>query len=176
MEEIGLVQIYTGDGKGKTTAAVGQAIRAIGHNFDVCLIYFHKNSEERKHGEFPILEELGVKVRGFAERHPHFDEAVSQKKIRKECLKGVEFIKETLEEGSFDLVILDEIIISMRDGFLKEKELLEILEIKPERVELILTGRGVSEKLIEKADLVSEIKKIKHPYEEGMESRRGIEF
>lgn len=81
-----------------------------------------------------------------------------------------------MEERDFDLVILDEILISLRDGFLKEKEILEILEMKPKEVELILTGRGASKKLIEKADLVSEIKKIKHPYEENIGSRRGIEF
>ncbi len=176
MEEKGLIQIYTGDGKGKTTAAVGQTIRAIGHNLDVCLIYFHKNPKEQENGEFSVLEELGVKVKGFAKKHPHFNEEISRKQLRNECLKGVEFIKKTLKEEFFDLVVLDEIIISMRDDFLKEKEILEILETRPDGTELILTGRGASEKLIEKADLVSEVRKIKHPYEEGMGSRKGIEF
>lgn len=176
MEEKGLIQIYTGDGKGKTTAAVGQIIRAIGHDLDVCLVYFHKNPGELEYGEFAVLEKLGVKVKGFAEKHPHFNEEISRRQLRKKCLKGIEFIEKIFKGKSFDLVVLDEIIISMRDGFLKEKELLEILEIKPEKMELILTGREASERLIEKADLVSEVKKIKHPYDKGLESRRGIEF
>lgn len=176
MKETGLIQIYTGDGKGKTTAAVGQIVRAIGHDLNVCLAYFHKNPEEFEYGEFSVLEKLGVKVEGFAKKHPHFNEGISKKRMRDESLKGLEFIKKIFKEESFDLVVLDEIIISVRDGFLKEEELLEILEIKPEKTELILTGRRASERLIEKADLVTEVKKIKHPYDEGIGCRRGIEF
>lgn len=76
----------------------------------------------------------------------------------------------------YDILILDEIIISLRDGFLKEKEILDVLNSKPEKLELILTGRDATKKIIKKADLVSEIKKIKHPYDSGMKGRKGIEY
>lgn len=176
MLENGLIQIYTGDGKGKTTAAVGQAVRALGHGLDVCIIYFHKECEEWGYGEFDLLEEIGAKVKGFAEKHPHFFENVTQEKMCKECLKGVKYIEKIFEKDNFDMLIIDEIIISVRDGFLKEDKLLDLLDKKPEDMEVILTGRGATEKLIEKADLVSEIKKIKHPFDKGVGSREGIEF
>jgi cob(I)alamin adenosyltransferase len=173
--EKGLIEVYTGDGKGKTTAVIGLACRATGHNLKVCYIYFHKNPERWGYGEFKILEKIGVDVFGFAKEHPHFDK-VEKEKLREECLKGIEFIKKIYEEKKYDVIICDEILISLRDGFLEEEEIIKIMEEKPENVELILTGRYITKKIIEKADLVSEIKKIKHPYDKGIKSRKGIEF
>ncbi len=172
----GLIQIYTGDGKGKTTAAVGLAVRARGHNLRVCYIYFHKDPEKKAYGEFKLLEKFGVDVFGFARKHPHFSKDLAAEDVRRECLNGLEFIKKLYQEEKYDIVILDEIVISLRDGFLEEEEILEILEMKPEELELVLTGRGATEKIVEKADLVSEIKKIKHPYDSGMQGREGIEY
>ncbi len=172
----GLIQILSGDGKGKTTAAVGVAVRARGHNLRVCYIYFHKDPEKWEYGEFKILKELEVDVFGFARKHPHFCKDVVPEDIRRECLKGFEFIKKLYQENKYDILILDEINISLRDGFLKEEEVLDILNSKPENLELILTGRGASKRIIEKADLVSEVKNIKHPYDSGVEEREGIEY
>jgi cob(I)alamin adenosyltransferase len=173
--EKGLIEVYTGDGKGKTTVVIGLACRAIGHNLKVCYIYFHKNPERWGYGEFKILKKIGVDIFGFAKEHPHFDK-VEKEKLREECLKGIEFIKKIYEEKKYDVIICDEILISLRDGFLEEEEIIKIMEEKPENVELIFTGRYITEKIIEKADLVSEIKKIKHPYDKGIKSRKGIEF
>jgi len=173
--EKGLIEVYTGDGKGKTTAVIGLACRAIGHNLKVCFIYFHKNPERWGYGEFKILEKIGVDIFGFAKEHPHFDK-VEKEKLREECLKGIEFIKKIYKEKKYDVIICDEILISLRDGFLNEEEIIKIMEEKPKNVELVLTGRYITEKIIEKADLVSEIKKIKHPYDKGIKSREGIEF
>ena len=173
--EIGLIEVYTGDGKGKTTAVIGLACRAIGHNLKVCYIYFHKNPERWGYGEFKILEKIGIDVFGFAKEHPYFDK-VEKEKLREECLKGIEFIKKIYKEKKYDVLICDEILISLRDSFLKEEEIIKIMEEKPENVELVLTGRIATEKIIEKADLVSEIKKIKHPYDKGIKSREGIEY
>jgi len=173
--EKGLIEVYTGDGKGKTTAVIGLACRAIGHNLKVCYIYFHKNPERWGYGEFKILKKIGVDVFGFAKEHPHFDK-VEKEKLREECLKGIEFIKKIYEEKKYDVIICDEILISLRDGFLEEEEIIKIMEEKPENVELVLTGRYITEKIIEKEDLVSEIKKIEHPYDKGIKSRKGIEF
>jgi len=173
--EKGLIEVYTGDGKGKTTAVIGLACRAIGHNLKVCYIYFHKNPERWSYGEFKILEKIGIDVFGFAKEHPYFDK-VEKEKLREECLKGIKFIKKIYKEKKYDVIICDEILISLRDGFLKEEEIIKIMEKKPENVELVLTGRIATEKIIEKADLVSEIKKIKHPYDKGIKSREGIEY
>ncbi len=173
--EKGLIEVYTGDGKGKTSAVIGLVCRARGHNLKVCYIYFHKNPDKWGYGEFKILEKIGVDIFGFAKEHPHFDK-VEKEKLREECLKGIEFIKKIYKEKNYDIVVCDEILISLRDGFLKEEEIIEIMEEKPENVELILTGRTITEKIIEKADLVSEIKKIKHPYDKGIKARKGIEY
>lgn len=176
MRRKGLIQVYTGDGKGKTTAAVGLAARARGHNLRVCYIYFLKSPEKWEYGEHRNLEKLGVDVIGFAKKHPHFYKDVPREEVRKECLAGLEFINKVYREGRYDILILDEINISLSQGFLKEEEVLEILDRKPEDLELILTGREAAPKIIEKADLVSEIQKIKHPYDLGVPSRKGIEY
>ena len=176
MKRKGLVQVYTGDGKGKTTAAVGLAVRARGHNLKVCYIYFHKDPEKWEYGEHRILKNLGARVFGFARKHPHFYRNIGKDKMREECLKGLEFIRKTCQKNKYDILILDEILISLRDGFLKEKEILEILRLRPKNLELILTGRGATKKIIEKADLVSRIEKKKHPYDVGIKGRKGIEY
>lgn len=170
-----MIQIYTGDGKGKTTSAIGLAIRAKSYNFNICFIYFHKDVEKLHSKEAEILRKNGIDVFSFAKEHPFWDK-VDREKLRDECLKGIQFIKKIFKERKYDLVICDEILISLRDGFLKEEEILEIMEELPENIELILTGRGATEKIIEKADYVSEIKKIKHPFDKGIKARKGIEY
>jgi len=174
MKRKGLIQIYTGKGKGKTTAAIGLACRARGHNLKVCYIYFHKNS--KKSGEQRMLKKLGIETFGFAKKHPFFYKNVNKSKVRQECLDALEFIKKIYQRNKYDILILDEIFISLRDGFLTEKELLEILNLKPKNLELVLTGRGATKRVIEKAALVSEIKKLKHPYDLGIQGRKGIEY
>lgn len=173
MEKKGLIQVYTGEGKGKTTAALGLACRARGHNLRVCYIYFHKDPGKWEYGEHRILKKLGIETIGFAKKHPHFYKKMDPNEVRRECLEGLEFIKKVYQENKYDIFILDEINISLRDGFLKEEEILDILKTKPENLELILTGRGATQKIIEQADLVSEITKIKHPYDLGV--KRGKE-
>ncbi|MCM8818292.1 MAG: cob(I)yrinic acid a,c-diamide adenosyltransferase [Candidatus Omnitrophica bacterium] len=169
----GLIEVYSGDGKGKTTAAIGLALRAKSHNLNVCFICFHKDIKRYKEAE--ILRKVGIDIFSFAEKHPFF-EKVDREKLRKECLDGLDFIKRIFKEKKYDIVICDEILISLRDGFLKEQEIIEIMEGKPENIELVLTGRYVTEKIIEKADLVSEIRKIKHPFDNGIKARKGIEY
>ncbi len=176
MRPKGLIQVYTGDGKGKTTAAVGLACRARSYNLKICYIYFHKNPRKQGYGELKSLKKLGVDVYGFAKRHPDCYKKTDSSQIRKECLKALEFIRKIYKMNKYGVLILDEINISLRDGFLKENELLDILNSKPKDLELVLTGRGATGKIIQKADLVSRIKKIKHPYELGIRSRRGIEY
>ena len=172
----GLIQVYTGTGKGKSTAAVGQAVRAAGHNFRVGFISFFKDPEAFGYGEYKSLEKLGVKVFVFARKHPHLHKELNPDDVRQECLQALDFVKQLFQDPSWDMLVLDEINIAVRDGFLKEEEVLSLLEAKPEKLELILTGRGATEKITGKADLVSEVKEIKHPYTKGVKSRKGIEY
>jgi cob(I)alamin adenosyltransferase len=176
MKKKGLIQIYTGTGKGKSTAAIGQAARAAGHGFKVGFVSFFKDPEAFGYGEYKSLEKLGIKTFLFAKKHPHFYKELNPDTVRQECSKGLEFIKELFQDPSWDMLILDEINIAVRDGFLKEEEVLSLLDAKPEELELVLTGRGVTEKIMEKADLVSEVKEVKHPYSQGVKSREGIEY
>lgn len=176
MKEKGLIQVYTGNGKGKSTAAIGQAVRAVGHDFKVGFVSFFKDPEAFDYGEYGSMEKLGIKTFIFARKHPHFYKELNLAEVREECLKGIEFIKELFRDQSWDMLVLDEINITVRDGFLMEKEVIPLLEVKPERLELILTGRGASEEVINRADLVSEIREVKHPYEKGIQKREGIEY
>jgi len=176
MKEKGLIQVYTGDGKGKSTAAIGQAVRAAWHGFKVGFVSFFKDPEVFGDGEYESLQKLGIKTFLFARKHPHFYEELDLNEVREECCKALQFIKELLQDQSWDMLVLDEINVAMRDGFLKEEELLSLLEAKSGKLELVLTGRGATERIIEKADLVSEIKEVKHPYGQGIKSREGIEY
>jgi len=172
----GLMQVYTGDGKGKSTAAIGQAVRAAGHGFKVGVVCFFKDPERFGDGEFELLERLGIRVFFFARKHPHFHKGLSHDEIKEECLKGVEFIQGLFADGTWDMLVLDELNVGLRDRFLSESEVVELLQGKPEELELVLTGRGVPERIREMADLVSEVKKVKHPYDRGVPAREGIEY
>lgn len=176
MKTKGLIQIYTGSGKGKTTAVVGLACRAAGQNLKICYAYFHKQPAKYNSGEFKSFKKLGIPVFGFAKKHPCFHKKTKPNDMRKECLEAIEFIKKVFQKNKYDLLILDEILIALRDGFLKEKEVLELLDSKPQGLELVLTGRGATAKIIKKADLVSRIQKIKHPFDKGICLRKGIEY
>ncbi len=176
MEKKGLIQVYTGTGKGKSTAAIGQAVRAAGHGFRVGFLSFFKDPEAFGYGEYTSLEKLGIKTFVFAKKHPHFYKELNPDDVCRECSEGLEFIKELIRDPSWDMLVLDELNIALRDGFLKEEDVLSLLNAKPDKLELVLTGRGVTEKIIEMADLVSEIREVKHPYGRGVKSRKGIEY
>jgi len=172
----GLIHIYTGNGKGKTTTAVGLAVRAIGFGLKVCYSSFHKNPDKYGYHEIAVLDKFGAKVLIFAKGHPHLDKTLDENEIRADVAKGIETLSELLKTEKLDLLIMDEILISVRDGYLEEAKLLEFIDNKPENLELVLTGRGATCAVIEKADYVSEICKIAHPFDKGITSRGGIEF
>jgi len=173
----GLVQVYTGDGKGKTTAAVGQALRARGRGHRVLLVQFLKG--KKGSGEISILEELGVKVickgkeLGLSLNRIVEDE---RRTIREEWGNFLDKINEEVLAESYDLLILDEINVACHYGLIDENKLLRFIKEKPDGLEMVLTGRYASPRLMKTAHLVSEIKKIKHPYNEGIKAREGIEF
>ena len=168
----GYVQVYTGDGKGKTTAALGLAIRAAGAGFMVFIAQFMKKGD---YSEIQALERfsdlitveqfgLGRFVRGKPE--PEDIEAAR---------KGLEIIKKIFSSGKHQIVILDEANVAAACGLVSIDDLVAVIEQKPAHVELILTGRGAAPQIIERADPVSEVKSIKHYFNNGVKARVGIE-
>ncbi len=172
----GLVHIYTGTGKGKTTAAVGLGARALGQGFKVVYAHFMKRPELYGYHEIDSLKALGATIMGFTDGHPHFNKEVTPEMLKKQVADALVYLSGYLQSSPPDLLIMDEIVICVRDGFLDEAELINFIDAKPEGMELVLTGRGVTPGLIEKANYVSEINKVKHPFDEGIPSRKGIEF
>ncbi len=174
--ETGLIHVYTGTGKGKTTAAIGLCNRAVGHGLKTCYASFHKNPEKYGYTEMESLKKLGVKVYNFAKGHPHLDKTLNIKEIQSETAEGLSEINEIVQKENIQLLVLDEIIISVRDNFIEENSLIEFIKNKPEHLELVLTGRGVTDNILKLADYVSEINCISHPYAKGVPSRKGIEY
>lgn len=175
--EKGLVQIYTGDGKGKTTAAIGQGIRAYGNGLKVVMLQFLKGGYT---GELNTIEELGdnFNIYRFESKKDFFWNLNDEQKevLKKEIREGYNFILERIEKNDADLLIIDEVMGVLRNKLLTEEEVLYIIENKPESMEIIMTGRNVPDKIKEKADLVTEMKMIKHYFEKGVPSRKGIEY
>ena len=170
----GLVQVYTGDGKGKTTAAVGLAIRAIGRGLKVFIIQFIKGGFD--YGELHVLERLpNVEVRAFGRGHFISPDGPSQEDLE-EARKAMELAREVVKSGEYDIVILDEVNVALYFGLVDLEDILELIREKPDHVELVLTGRKAPRELLEAADLVTEMREVKHPYRRGVPPRPGIEF
>ncbi len=170
---VGLVIVNTGDGKGKTTSAIGQAIRAAGNGFKVCFIQFIKGKWLT--GEAKLLR--GLDLIEFHTMGTGFT-WLSEDKIEI-IAKGREAWKlaeQKVMSGSYDLVVLDELTYLISYQIIPEDSLLELIRKKPAAVHLVITGRGASSGLIDAADLVTEMKQIKHPYKEGIKAQKGIEF
>jgi len=176
----GLVHIYTGDGKGKTTSAIGLVIRALGHNFKVCIVTLQKDPEKFGYGEFNVLKKLrNVKLLHFAKFCPYFEKNYPEEKVKEEILEALEFIKNEIFTNDFDLVVIDEILVCIREKLLDIEKLIELIKLKPANVELVLTGqanKSIVNRLKGLADYVSYIKKIKHPYDANIGRRRGVEY
>ncbi len=172
--ERGLVQVYTGDGKGKTTAAIGLAMRALGNGFKVYMIQFMKG--QIFYGELKIAEmhspDFVIKQCGRPDFvNPKNPEAIDVKLAQ----EAMEHAREIINTGNYDVVILDEVNVAVNFGLIKLEELVHLIRHKPENVELILTGRYAAQEIIEMADLVTEMRAVKHYYEKGIQARVGIE-
>ena len=172
----GLVQVYTGDGKGKTTCAFGQALRAVGRGLKVCIFQFLKD-EKLGSGEVMAFQQFKEKVRIVRGCQTHPMLALrEQPDLKSEVLGMVEEVKKTLISGQYDMVVLDEINNCVDSGLLKVDRVIEIIKMKPARTELILTGRGAVREIVELADLVTNMSLVKHPFKEGVKARKGIEY
>jgi LAO/AO transport system kinase len=172
--ERGLIQLYTGKGKGKTSAAFGLALRAIGRGFNVYMIQFIKGGFD--YGELHIAEKLpNFKLVAFGRGQFINKDSPAREDIEQAQL-ALEHAKRVLQEGSYNIVILDEINVAMTYNLISIKDVLELISKKPEKTELVLTGREAPEEIIEIADLVTKMEEIKHPFKKGIKARIGIEY
>ena len=170
----GLIVVFTGNGKGKTTAALGLAMRAVGHECRVCMIQFIKGSW--KSGElvsakrFDGLMDIFTLGRGFL-----FD-AEDIEKDKEAAREAWEFAKDIIVSLKYDIVILDELTYLIKYKMVEEDEVIDFLIKKPDKLHIVVTGRDAQSRLIDAADMVTEMKTIKHPLEGGMKCQKGIEF
>ncbi len=173
----GLLIVYTGDGKGKTTAALGMCVRAVGYDWKICIIQFVKGSW--KYGELKGVKrlepnvELHVIGEGFV---GIVDDTKSFEQHRLAAQKGVELALAKIRSGDYQLVILDELNVAQSLGLVTQEELESILAARGEKQNLVITGRGASDWLKEQADLVTEMKEIKHPFQKGILAQKGIDW
>lgn len=172
----GFIHVYTGDGKGKTTAAIGLAVRAAGQGKKVLMLQFLK-SDGKESGEILSAKKSGIEIITFKDQvSPLFDHSVQVSELKKTVRESLEFTVKTLRSDAYDLIILDEFNTLISSGYAGVSDAESILKAKPERLELIFTGRGAPEELIEQADYATEIRMIKHPFTKGVKARKGIEF
>jgi len=170
----GLVQIFTGEGKGKTSAALGAVVRALGHGLRVYIVFFMKG--DFPYGEQKILCQLPnctVEKFGFQE---FVDPAHVKPEEKKEARKALEAARKAMVSLKYDVVILDEVNVAAAWKLIDVDDVVKLIKDKPGKVELILTGRYADPKIIELADLVTDMVKIKHPFDKGILSRKGIEY
>ncbi len=169
---MGYVHVYTGNGKGKTTAALGLALRALGHGMKVYIAQFLKGMD---YGE---LHSLGCFENVTLERfgRPRFVHGKPDEEDVKLALHGLDRSREAISSGEYDVVILDEANIAVHLGLFSVQDLLDVISKRHEKTEVILTGRYAPKELIDAADLVTEMVEVKHYYTKGVQARRGIEF
>jgi cob(I)alamin adenosyltransferase len=170
----GYIQIYTGNGKGKTTAAIGQAVRAAGFGLKTYIVQFMK---EYPYSELDSLKHLKewITIEQFCGDEFVYRKELPDKEEIDKARQGLARAKARMLSGNYDIIILDEICVSIYFGLFTDEEVLTFIKQKPENVEIILTGRYCPDKLIERAELVTEMKEIKHYYQEGVSARKGIE-
>ena len=169
----GLVHIYTGNGKGKTTAAFGLALRMVGAGGKVLIIQFMK--ERMVSGEIRAIQKCGVEVKRFGLNFVGGRKA-DVGRLRTSLQRGIGYAARQVDEGDWDMVILDEALVALSMGLLPLEAVFDLLSRKNPHVELVLTGRNAPRELIDVADLVTEMNEIKHPYRQGVRARKGIEY
>jgi cob(I)alamin adenosyltransferase len=171
---LGLVQIFTGNGKGKTTAALGTVLRAAGYGYKIFIVFFFKG--EYALGEYatlPLLPNVTVAsygLRRLVDLNNIKPEEIEQAKL------ALDAAREAIRSGEYDLVMMDEVNVAIEYKLIKLDDVIDLVKNKPDNVELILTGRYADNKLIEMADLVTEMVKIKHPFDKKIAARKGIEY
>jgi cob(I)alamin adenosyltransferase len=167
-----MIQVYTGEGKGKTTASVGLAVRARGRGKRVLFVQFLKTEEA---GEIEMMKALGIDLLRYDDvRSPLFYPDVDIESTAQRVRQYLKVISEKIHD--YDLVVIDEFNNLLKTGILREKEALEFIESFPPDRELVITGRGATDKIIDRADYVTYFQMIKHPHQKGLKAREGIEY
>jgi cob(I)alamin adenosyltransferase len=170
----GLVQVFTGNGKGKTTAALGTILRSAGHGLKIFIVFFMKG--DYAYGEFEALLKLpnvDILKSGFRQ----FTDPLNIKPEEKEqAAAALAAAAKAVNSGRYDLVVLDEINVALEYKLIELDDVIKLIANKPANVELILTGRYADNRLLEMADLVTEMVKVKHPFDKGIKARKGIEY
>ncbi|NLO83389.1 MAG: cob(I)yrinic acid a,c-diamide adenosyltransferase [Clostridiales bacterium] len=173
----GYVQVYTGDGKGKTTAALGLGLRAVGRGLKVLMIQFLKGTET---GELEAVKKLApdFHIIRFAETEKFFWELNDEEKtrLRDKTQQEMKRLEEFLKDNSYHILILDEIMAAIHGGLVSVEQVCRIIDRKPKGMELILTGRRVPDKIADRADLITEMRPIRHYMDKGVPARPGIEY
>jgi len=170
----GLVQIFTGDGKGKTTAAIGTIIRALGHGLKVYVAVFVKG--DNPSGEWAFLSgQPGIKIERFG-MNTWCNPADIKPEEKQQAALALNAARKAIQSGRYDVVVLDEINVAVGWQLIDLNDVIKLVEEKPAGVELILTGRRADPELVKRANLVTEMLKIKHPFDAGIAAREGIEF
>ena len=177
MEETGLVIVYTGKGKGKTTAALGIVLRAVGHGYKVGMIQFIKGewyygeltSSRRLEPEFELI----AAGRGFV---GIIDDDHPIEEHQKAAKDAIELAKQKIASGNYDVMILDEINYAAKLNLISQQDILDVIAARPEKTSLVLTGNYVPEAIMAEADLVTEMREIKHPFQRGVKAKKGIDF
>jgi len=168
-----LVIVYTGNGKGKTTAALGALFRAYGRGWNIVMLSFIK-SETSNYGEERAARKLGIEMVPLGGGFTWLSKDLEKDKaLARECW---ERCKERINSGNYDLVILDEVTYPLNYGWLDVEEVIEVLRRRPRDLHVILTGRDAPQALIEFADLVTEMREVKHPFQKGIKAQPGIDF
>ena len=169
----GYIHIYTGDGKGKTTAALGLALRASGAGLKVYIAHFMKKGE---YAEMDAVARLGGAITAEQFGTGRFVRGQPDDADRTAAARALAAVRSAMESGAYDLVIADEANVAVASGTLDEQALLDLMAARAAPVELVLTGRGATPALIAAADLVTEMKAVKHYFEQGVNARKGIEY
>lgn len=174
--ERGLVHVYTGDGKGKTTAALGVSLRALGWGLRVCVVQFIKGYLDT--GEMKIAERFPGQyvIKQFATDPICYIDETKAKQRREECEVAMRYAEEVVGSGEFDVVVLDEINNAMAYKLVDIERALALIREKPEHVELVLTGRRAPKEIIDAADYATEMTPIKHPFDKDIPARAGIDY
>jgi len=172
--ELGMVHVYTGDGKGKTTAALGLGMRAAGHGYRVLMIQFMKG--DIKYGELEAAKSIpNFEIKQFG--RPDFVDKKNPAQIDIDLAgKGLEHARDIVKGGMVDMLILDEINVAVEWGLVPASDVVEIVKARPRNMEMVLTGRYAPREFIEMADTVTEMKEVKHPYTKKVMARKGVEY
>jgi cob(I)alamin adenosyltransferase len=170
----GIIILNTGNGKGKTTSALGQIFRALGHNWKICMIQFIKRKENL--GETKTAKKFSKQLEFHFKGKGYIFSSKDRPKHIKSAKDAWKFAKEKIFSDKYDLIVLDELTYLIKYKFIEENEIISVLKNKPERLNIIITGRYASKGLIETADLVSKIYNIKHPFQKGIKAQKGIEY